>query len=134
MRIRPDIAIPTLGAVILPLAMYVAPGHSTVARAPQTVQPPPAFAQCRACHSVVKNSPSGVGPNLFGVSGAPAAAKPGYAYSPAMKASKIRWDRARMDAYLANPKGLVPGTKMMSPPVRDAARRKEIIDYLEKLK
>lgn len=115
-------------------AVHSVQGHMPTPTALQAVQQPPAFAQCKACHNVIKDGPSGIGPNLFGVSGAAAGGKPGYAYSPAMKASKIRWDNARLDVYLSDPKALVPGTKMMSPPVRDAARRKEIIDYLGKLK
>ncbi|PKP94061.1 MAG: cytochrome C [Alphaproteobacteria bacterium HGW-Alphaproteobacteria-16] len=111
-----------------------APAVARAAAAPVQAAPPPAFAQCRACHSVVKDGPSGAGPNLFGVGGAVAGSKPGYAYSPALKASNIRWDRAKLDAYIHNPRGLVPGTKMMAPPVTDAARRKAIVDYLVALK
>ncbi len=100
----------------------------------QAAAPPPAFAPCKACHSVAKGGPALVGPNLFGVLGAAAGAKPGYAYSPAMKAAKLRWDRARLDAYLANPKAVVPGTKMAIPGIKDAAARKAVIDYLATLK
>lgn len=53
-----------------------------------------------------------------------AANPPGYTYSPAMKGSRKRWDRAN----LANPKGL--GTKMMTPGVSDAKKRKELVDHL----
>lgn len=101
---------------------------------PQAVAPPPGFATCKACHSVAKGGPNGVGPNLFGVVGTAAGTKPGYAYSTAMKGSNIRWTRAKLDAYLADPKGVVPGTKMMIPGIKDAAKRSDIISYLETLK
>jgi cytochrome c len=100
----------------------------------QPVAPPPAFATCNACHSAAKGRPNGMGPNLFGVVGAAAGTRPGYAYSPAMKASNIRWVRAKLDAFLADPKGVVPGTKMMIPGIKDAAKRSDIISYLETLK
>ena len=50
---------------------------------------PPAVAQCKACHTMDKGGKNGVGPNLFGVVDRPAAARPGFAYSPAMKAANI---------------------------------------------
>ena len=134
MTIKSKIAASAIGAAALVAAIHGAHGAAPADNAPQAVQPPPAFAQCKACHSVAKGGPSGVGPNLFGVVGAPAAAKPSYAYSPALKGSKIRWDRATLDAYLADPKGRVPGNKMAIPGIKDAAKRKEIVDYLTKLK
>lgn len=135
MRIHVATAALLTGAATLFLAMESVRGSApAVATAPVQAAPPPAFAQCRACHSVVKGGPSGAGPNLFGVGGAVAGSKPGYAYSPALKDSKIRWDRAKLDAYIHNPRKLVPGTKMMAPPVTDAARRKAIVDYLVTLK
>ncbi|QDX28367.1 c-type cytochrome [Sphingomonas suaedae] len=113
-------------APLVGLAAHAATGSP----APAATQPPAAFAQCKACHSVDPGGKSGIGPNLFAVGGKIAGTKPGYAYSPAMKASRKRWDRANLDAYLANPKGLVPGTKMMTPGVSDAKKRKELVDYL----
>lgn len=134
MAIQSTIAAAAIAAAALLVASHGAHGNAPADNAPQAVQPPPAFAQCKACHSVTKSGPSGVGPNLFGIAGAPAAARPGYAYSPALKASKIRWDRATLDAYLADPKGRVPGNKMAIPGIKDAAKRKEIVDYLARLK
>ena len=134
MPIKSAIAVSVAGAAALLVSIHGAHGSAPATSAPQAVQPPPAFAQCKACHSVTKGGPSGVGPNLFGSFGAAAGAKPGYAYSPAIKASKIRWDRATLDAYLADPKGRVPGNKMAIPGIKDAAKRQEIVDYLTKLK
>jgi cytochrome c len=132
MRILSGLAAPVIVAAAL-LAAYAARGVP-YAEAVEAAQPPTSFAQCKACHSVAKGGPAGVGPNLFGILGAPAGARASYAYSPAMKASKIRWDRAKLDAYLTDPKVVVPGTKMAIPGVKDAAKRKEILDYLATLK
>jgi cytochrome c len=122
------------------LLLIVASAHGAgrtpapAAPVPPAVAPPAAFATCSACHSTAKGAPNGVGPNLFGVVGAASGTRLGYAYSPAMKGSKIRWTRAKLDAYLADPKSVVPGTKMMIPGVKDAAKRNDIINYLETLK
>lgn len=95
-----------------------------------TAAAPPAFAACRACHTVNKGGRNGIGPNLHGVVGRPAAAVPGFNYSPSMKASKLRWDDKTLDAYLAGPAKMVPGTRMpIATP--DAAKRATIIAYLK---
>ncbi|WP_417620723.1 c-type cytochrome [Parasphingorhabdus sp.] len=107
-------------------ALVAAKAEPAVAAAP-----PAAFAQCAVCHSVKASGASGIGPNLHGVYGGKAGTRSGYSYSPAMVDSGIQWTRAKLDSYLADPKGLVPGTRMVVPGVADAAKRKDIIDYLE---
>jgi cytochrome c len=91
---------------------------------------PPAFAACKACHTVDKGGRNGIGPNLNGVVGRPAASVPGFNYSNAMKASKLRWDEATLDQYLAAPTKKVPGTRM---PIgmADPAKRAAIIAFLK---
>jgi cytochrome c len=89
------------------------------------------FAVCKACHKVEKGAPNGVGPNLHGVVGRAVASVPGFAYSPAMKAKGGNWDEAALDAYLAAPSKIGPGTKMAFAGVSDAAKRKALIEYLK---
>lgn len=91
---------------------------------------PAAWAQCAACHTVTKDAPHGLGPNLWGVAGTKAGDIKGYEFSPAMKASGIVWDEASLDKYLTNPRAAVPGTKMSFAGIADAARRKELITWL----
>lgn len=93
---------------------------------------PADFAICKTCHAV-EPARNGVGPTLFGIVGSKAGEVPGYAFSPALKASGIVWDRAKLDTWLQGPMKMVPGTKMVIS-VPDAAKRKAIIDYLETLK
>lgn len=84
--------------------------------------------RCSTCHTLAPGAPK-MGPPLKGVVGAKAAARPGYAYSSAMKASGLTWTAANLDKYLAKPAATVPGTKMMIG-LPDAAQRAAVIDYL----
>jgi cytochrome c len=105
---------------------------SAVAHVTNAAMPPPAFAQCRACHSVEPGR-NGVGPTLFGIVGSKAGDVAGYNFSPALAKSGIVWDRASLDTWLQGPMRMAPGTKMVQFQP-DPAKRKAIIDYLETLR
>jgi cytochrome c len=88
--------------------------------------------RCQMCHVSVAGQPTGIGPNLAGVVGRKAAST-GYGYSPALKASGLKWDKATLDKFLSGPGAMVPGTKMPIS-VSDPAQRAAIIAYLATLK
>jgi len=90
---------------------------------------PASFAQCKACHSIEPGK-NGIGPSLAGIYGDKAGAVPGFDFSDAMKNSGLTWNQANLDRFLADPRGVVPGTKMGFGGLKDAAKRQEIIDYL----
>lgn len=91
------------------------------------------FARCMACHATVAGR-NGIGPSLAGVVGRKAGAVPSYAYSPALKASAITWTPPAIDKFVTNPRGTVPGTKMIFAGVPNAADRENLIAYLATLK
>lgn len=91
---------------------------------------PPMWATCSTCHSVEPGR-SGLGPNLGGVVGRKAGSVPGYAYSPAMKTSRIVWTTAKLDAFLAKPQAVVKGTRMFYPGLTDRKARAAVISYLQ---
>jgi len=94
--------------------------------------PPPAFATCRACHSITPGK-LGAGPSLSGIIGQKAGSQAGFPYSAALKNSGIMWDAKSLDTWLQGPIQMVPGTRMVVG-VPDAQARKAVIDYLERLK
>ncbi|MEQ1725207.1 MAG: cytochrome c family protein [Sphingopyxis sp.] len=89
------------------------------------------FNQCRTCHSDVAGT-NGIGPSLHGVIGRTAGSVPGYAYSPANKASHRTWDRAALFTYLESPMRSIPGTKMTFL-MANPQQRADVIAYLETL-
>ena len=88
------------------------------------------YANCTSCHSIDEND---IGPKHRGVVGRKAGTAPDYAYSAALKASGIVWDKVTLDRWLTNPSALVPGTKMFFL-VPDPQVRADIVAYLAELK
>lgn len=70
------------------------------------------FTSCANCHAVGPSARHGFGPQLNALAGRKAGSLPGYAYSPAMKASGLVWNEATLTAFLRDPNAVVPGTKM----------------------
>jgi len=91
-----------------------------------------AFQQCAECHS--PGSTDNAGPGLKGVFGRKAGAKDGFAYSPAMKKSTVVWDDKSLDAFLKDPRAVVPGTSMAYGGDDDAKERADLVAYLRTLK
>jgi cytochrome c len=91
------------------------------------------FHKCAICHSPEKGV-NKVGPSLWGVVGRKAGTLPDYNYDDAMKNSGKTWDPETLNAYLADPRGYLPGVKMLFPGLKDEKDRQNVIAYLETLK
>lgn len=132
MKIQLCAALASLGLVAI--AINAAPAVQAAPPPAAPVAKPAAFAMCSACHQTTKGAPSSIGPNLFGVGGRKAGKLPGYAYSEAMKKSGITWDKAKLTAYIQNPRTVVPGNKMAYAGQKDPAKAAQIVAYLMALK
>ncbi|MEQ1755258.1 MAG: cytochrome c family protein [Micropepsaceae bacterium] len=90
--------------------------------------------RCQQCHDFAKGGPDKIGPNLYGVVGGPHAHAPAYAYSPALSGMKDKtWGYDELDAFIKNPKGAVPGTKMAFAGLSKQTDRINLIAYLRSL-
>lgn len=87
-------------------------------------------ARCGGCHSVEADR---VGPRHRGVVGRRAGSVDGYAYSDALKASRITWDARQLDRWLTDPEALVPGQRM-GYRLGDAQARADVIAFLQTLR
>lgn len=69
---------------------------------------------CALCHATgLDAQQAGQGPLLAGIVGRMAASLPNFGYTKALATSKIAWDLAALDRFLAAPTTMVPGTNMV---------------------
>ena len=89
--------------------------------------------QCQACHTFEKGGPNRVGPNLWGIVGRQRASEAGFNYSAAMKAKGGAWTFGELYAFLASPRGVIPGTNMTFAGLSRGQQRADVIDFLHTL-
>ncbi|MFN3937511.1 MAG: c-type cytochrome [Gemmobacter sp.] len=92
-----------------------------------------AFRQCVACHKVGDGARNGTGPHLNNTVNAPAGHADGFRYSNAllaMAAEGLVWTPENLDAFLADPRGFMRGTRMSYNGMRSAEDREAVIAYL----
>jgi cytochrome c len=88
---------------------------------------------CVACHTFNEGGRAGVGPNLYGVVGAPHGHMEGYSYSAAIKGKQGPWTFDELNAWLRKPSAYAPGTKMGFAGISNDQERANVIDYLHTL-
>jgi cytochrome c len=84
---------------------------------------------CKLCHTIGKGEAARQGPNLWGVFNRPAGSVAGFKYSKAFKATKIVWTHDNLDAWLTDPKALIPGSVMLYKQ-KDPEIRQKIIEFV----
>ncbi|MEX2009958.1 MAG: cytochrome c family protein [Dongiaceae bacterium] len=109
----------------LVLALSAGPAWAGDAEAGKKV-----FNKCKACHDLEAGK-NKIGPSLNGLFGRTSGTVEGFKYSDAMKGAAIVWSEDTLDAYLADPKGNIPGNKMVFAGLKKEDDRENVIEYLE---
>jgi cytochrome c len=113
-----------LAAVALSLAAAASPASAAGdPRAGEAI-----YSRCLACHALAYDR---TGPRHCGLFGRRAGSVEGFAYSTAMRKSKVVWSEKTLDRFLANPLQAVPGTAMGYAGVTDRKERTDLIAYLK---
>jgi cytochrome c len=103
-----------LAMALLALAATVQAAHAQDAAAGEQV-----FKKCLPCHAVGPGAKNKVGPELNGLDGRHSGSAAGYSYSAANKNSGIVWKEETFEAYIKDPRGKIPGTKMIFPGIKN---------------
>ena len=89
------------------------------------------FAICMACHSIGPGATNKVGPELNGLDGRHSGSVQNFDYSDANKKSGIVWGEDIFKKYIQNPQGVVPGTKMLFPGIKNEQQINDLWAYVK---
>ena len=137
-------AAPAAPPVSVPTAPAAQTGVATPAAAPPAAVPAQqadaahgktvANRVCSACHSLEQGGPVRVGPPLWGVDGRQVASVQGFSYSGGLRNRGGTWDDTSLDAFLKNPRGYAPGTRMAYPGIQNSRDRADVVAFLNQLR
>jgi cytochrome c len=95
------------------LAAGLIAGYASAASAQDVAKGEISFHKCLPCHSIGDDAQNKIGPELNGLDGRHSGTVPDFEYSDANKNSGIVWNEAKFKEYIQDPRGVVPGTKMI---------------------
>lgn len=91
---------------------------------------------CTSCHTFDEGGSDGVGPNLWGVVGAPLAHVDGFNYSSAlenMAAEGTEWGFEELNEFIKRPRDYIPGTSMGYAGMRSPEDRADLIAFMNEM-
>lgn len=88
------------------------------------------FRTCSSCHLLDPDAGNLVGPNLHGMFDRKSGGLDGFGYSSALQEADFQWTAEKLDEWLVNPKGFLPGNNMSFTGVRRERDRDAVIAYL----
>ena len=121
------ILIRSVVSLFVALAMPPTSGAEDAARGRALFEP------CRTCHTLDPQAAAMPGPNLADLIGRQVAVAPAFDYSPVLRQARTtgrRWNRAMLDAFLADPEVMFPGMWMTGRRMPRAAERQALIEFI----
>ena len=88
------------------------------------------FKNCAPCHDVGEKAKNKIGPVLNGLDGRKSGTIAGFKYSDANKNSGIVWSEATFKEYIKDPRGKIPGTKMVFPGIKNEKEADDLWAYI----
>ena len=92
------------------------------------------FKKCLPCHRIGPDAKNLVGPELNGLDGRKSGTVEGFNYSDANKNSGIVWNEAKFKEYIQDPRGVVPGTKMIFAGIKNPQEINDLWAYVSQFK
>jgi cytochrome c len=89
--------------------------------------------QCERCHTATPDLRIDFGPPLWGIVGKPKATFPNYKYSQPLIEAGGLWTFEELNAFISDPRRVLPGTLMESEGYQDMKDRADLIVYLRTL-
>jgi cytochrome c len=89
------------------------------------------FKKCIACHAIGEGAKNKVGPELNGLDGRTSGTAEGFNYSDANKNAAITWGEAIFKEYIKDPRGKIPGTKMVFAGIKNEQEVNDLWAYLK---
>jgi cytochrome c len=111
-----------------------APDLGTLMAAADAVAGEKGAKKCTACHTFDQGGANKLGPNLWNVVNRGIGSDADFSYSDALKElSDQQWTFENLGAFIQNPKGFAPGTKMSFAGVKKPEARADVLAYLRSL-
>jgi cytochrome c len=113
------------------IAAVMLAAMAQAARAQDAAAGEQVFHKCMPCHRIGEGAKNLVGPELNGLDGRHSGTAPGYHYSEANEKSGIVWGEATFAIYIKDPRGDIPGTKMIFPGIKNEKDIANLWAYLK---
>ena len=127
-----NLPLPAAAPVAAPAAGGTAPVVTQAAAGGDAVHGKAIFEQCGVCHTINPGGANGIGPNLSHIVGdSVGAGRGGFAFTDGVKKIGGKWDEAKLDKWLTNPRAMAPGTMMTFAGLDSAKDRADVIAYLK---
>ncbi|TNE58028.1 MAG: cytochrome c family protein [Alphaproteobacteria bacterium] len=91
------------------------------------------FKKCQTCHTTEKDGADKIGPNLWNVMTRGKGTQEGFKYSTVLADAGGQWTVEDLDAFVADPKSFLSGTKMTFAGLKKDSDRTHLIAYLATL-